>query len=431
MSAQDSWGDLEYSRKLETFDSNSDAAAFAAGPAGEVEGICLPGELTDHGRATTRQLGERLRHLYVDQLKFMPAVLENDGLKTSTSALRPYLSFYGFYPPTSRAPGLLTPKIITRTPSDETLYPNEGACRRFAQLSHAFAQRTADRWNESEDMAYLNKLIGKWMPEGSNQVKVDGHPRLSGIMDTINSTLAHGEETKLPKEFYDPRGRDIVDRIGVEEWYSGYKESAEYRALGIGGLIGDVVARMVDRARFEMGSSKPASGTQDVRFALSGCHDTTLAAVLSSMGAFENEKWPPYTSHIAIELFQDRSASSSSSSPATTVSGGTTSWWTSIFGPAKNIVTPPASSRQPFTDLSEAQKKTLDGYYVRLRYNDRVMTVPGCKPTGKHYGDDESLCTLEAFKQVADKFTPKNWKQACNANLGANAFPEKVEPAGV
>ncbi|KAH0238853.1 hypothetical protein KCU71_g24386, partial [Aureobasidium melanogenum] len=89
-------------------------------------------------------------------------------------------------------------------------------------------------------MAYLNKMFGKWMPEDSPTVKVDGHPRLSGIMDTVNSTLAHPQETRLPKEFYDPKGRAIIDKIGVEEWFSGYMESQEYRQLGIGGLMGDV-----------------------------------------------------------------------------------------------------------------------------------------------------------------------------------------------
>lgn len=54
----------------------------------------------------------------------------------------------------------------------------------------------------------------------------------SGIMDTVNSTLAHTQETRLPKEFYDPKGRAIIDKIGVEEWFSGYKESQEYRQLG-------------------------------------------------------------------------------------------------------------------------------------------------------------------------------------------------------
>lgn len=54
----------------------------------------------------------------------------------------------------------------------------------------------------------------------------------SGIMDTVNSTLAHPKETRLPKEFYDPKGRDIIEKIGVEEWFSGYMESREYRQLG-------------------------------------------------------------------------------------------------------------------------------------------------------------------------------------------------------
>jgi uncharacterized SAM-dependent methyltransferase len=54
----------------------------------------------------------------------------------------------------------------------------------------------------------------------------------SGIMDTVNSTLAHPQETRLPREFYDTKGRAIIEKIGVEEWFSGYMESREYRQLG-------------------------------------------------------------------------------------------------------------------------------------------------------------------------------------------------------
>lgn len=45
-------------------------------------------------------------------------------------------------------------------------------------------------------------------------------------------------------------------------------------------------------------------GNKAIKLALSGCHDTTLAAVLASLGAFQGEPWPPYTSHIALELFR-------------------------------------------------------------------------------------------------------------------------------
>jgi len=75
-------------------------------------------------------------------------------------------------------------------------------------------------------MVYLTSLIGKWMPEDSKAVKVDSHPRLSGIMDTINSTLAHGKESRLPKEFYDTKGRQIIDKIGVEEWQAHHQHTS-------------------------------------------------------------------------------------------------------------------------------------------------------------------------------------------------------------
>lgn len=106
-------------------------------------------------------------------------------------------TFYGMYPPTARIPGLQMPVIKTRSPNDETLFPNETACRRFAQLSQAFAQRTADRWNDSSDMAYLNNLISKWMPEDSKTVKVDSHPRLSGMFAHSHCCLPFSDKVFL------------------------------------------------------------------------------------------------------------------------------------------------------------------------------------------------------------------------------------------
>jgi len=193
--------------------------------------------------------------------------------------------------------------------------------------------------------------------------------------------------------------------------------------LGIGGLAGDVVSRMIERTRLSphaVGITSP-----DVKFALSGCHDTTLAAFLTSLGAFPNEPWPPYTSHIAIELFKRHDAATPAALPDLTTKTG---WWASLFGSAK-VAEP--SPRAPISELSDVEKQKLDGYYVRLRYNDRIMSVPGCRPAGKHYADDESMCTLAAFKSIVDKFTPKNWKTACGDRLGADAFPESIEPAGV
>ncbi|KAK6843644.1 acid phosphatase [Apiospora arundinis] len=464
---------LEWKRRLEAFGAH-DEPVIASGPGGELDAICDMGMLTDTGRITTYDLGTRLRHLYVDQLRFLPPALANaDSLYLRATPIPRALeslkqTFTGLYPPHTRAPDFPAPSILTRAPADETLFPNDSNCRRFAALSRAFAQRAADRWNDTPDMAYLQKLYGAWMPEDSPRVAVDGKPRLSGIMDTVNSTLAHGPETRLPGKFYDKKGLAVVEKIGVEEWFAGYKESREYRALGIGGLMGDVVSRMVGSAErstadgeyesahdLDAASTKRGTAATPIRFGLSGCHDTTLAAVLASLGAFEGDKWPPYTSHIAIEMFRkaehvrspsgaqgdaslqgskpmipptEARSTSGTTSPRSSWFGGLTSW----FGGSsvKPGAPPPGIGRKPTTDLTADEKRKLEGYYVRLRYNDTIVKVPGCSKPGNHLEGNESFCTLEAFKSIVDKYVPKDWKAECKANLGTPAFPTKPEPAG-
>lgn len=426
MEASDSkWTPLQWRRRLETF-GNDDGPVIAAGPRGELDAVCNLGELTDIGRKSTWDLGRRLRHLYVDQLHFLPSTIRDGDMfyLRATPIPRALESlqqcFWGFYPSNTRTTSFPPLTIVTRAPADETLFPNDGNCRRFAQLSRAFAQRTADRWNDTHEMDYLNKLMSKWMPESSKRIAVDSHPRLSGIMDTINSTLAHGPETKLPKEFYDRKGLAIIDKIGVEEWFSGYQESREYRALGIGGLMGDVVSRMVESVEMNENDSLLEVGGKDVstrngvggekaiKMALSGCHDTTLAAVLASIGAFDGKPWPPYTSHIALELFRKSVLEEArdpakpgveTNTPVASQGGQETQkgWFGRIFSTsigAGRDNRPVGIARTKVEELTDAQKSKLDGYYVRIRYNDEVMQVPGCKYAGKHLDGDESFCTL-------------------------------------
>ncbi len=265
-------------------------------------------------------------------------------------------------------------------------------------------------------MDYLNRLISKWMPPSSPRVAVDSHPRLSGIMDTINSTLAHGPDTRLPSEFYNEKGRAIIDRIGAEEWFAGYQESTEYRKVGIGALLGDIVSRMAGSVQkngndgmLEVGGDDGKVGTgrageTAIKFAMSGCHDTTLAAILASLGAFEGEKWPPYTSHIALELFRKTDSPTTTTEADATLSNEASDavtakkpWHSFLLGGSNAATTPiqqTAIPRRPVPQLTDAERKKLDGYYVRVRYNDRVKTIPGCKLPGNHLEGDESFCTL-------------------------------------
>lgn len=303
-------------------------------------------------------------------------------------------------------------------------------------------------------MAYLNKLWSKWMPENSPKVAVDSHPRLSGIMDTINASDAHGSATRLPSEFYDKKAREIAGQIAVDEWFAGYKESNEYRKLGIGGLLGDVVDRMVSTAidgGWRSAATPVGSSDEDraIKFAMSGCHDTTLASILGSLGAYDNGKWPPFTSSIAVELF---SKSASDSPDAGTIleefsnpsirkprHNGFLSYLLgsskSSMQPADNAVKPPSeTARKPLSNFPESARSTMKAHYVRIRYNDTPIRIPGCaaKPEN-HLPGDETFCTLDAFKEIVDKFTPRDWKQECVSNLGEGMYgKDEVEkiPAG-
>ncbi|ERF76833.1 hypothetical protein EPUS_07623 [Endocarpon pusillum Z07020] len=427
------WDSLQWRRRLERF-GDDDGPVMAAGP---------------NGRETTLALGQRLRHLYVDQLKYMPDLISSsDSIYLRSTPLSRALesvqqAFWGMYPLTARTASFPPPTIVTRTPADETLFPNDSNCRRFNQLSRAFAQRTAEKWNDTDDMKYLNKLISAWMPRSFPKVAVDSHPRLSGIMDTINASLAHGPDTRLPPEFYDPTARRIIDRVSVEEWFSGYNENQEYRALGIGGLVGDIVERMVANIErsgltmYEIGGEdgrlgQGRGGETSIRFAMSGCHDTTIAGLLASLGAFGGEPWPPFTSSIAVELFKkkDQSQISGGIRPKSATEKQAVTeptrpgWFASLLGLSSHKSPPPPPSeasegigRRPTTELSVSEKAKLDGYYVRIRYNDKVMTVPGCKKAGNHLEGDDSFCTMAAFKAIADEFTPRNWKRECDANM--------------
>lgn len=52
LAADGAWDSLSWKRRLETLGKN-DSPNAVIGPEGEIDGICMPGELTDRGRVST------------------------------------------------------------------------------------------------------------------------------------------------------------------------------------------------------------------------------------------------------------------------------------------------------------------------------------------------------------------------------------------
>lgn len=402
--ASASWTTLDWRRRFETFTASDNQTPMLGGGA-TVDNLCELGQLTDKGRETTTALGARLRRLYVDQLGFLPETLtttENMYLR-STPMPRAMESMqqalHGLYPTGTRDASLPAVTIHTRHWGDDTLLPNTASCKRFAKMMRAFGRRAADRWDDSPEMDRMNAKLRKYMPDDPTAAKagekvkigVASHPALVGIMDTIAATTAHdGAATKLPKDFYDPQIATDSIKIVVDEWFAGFRESNEYRTLGIGGLLADMTERMVGSAE---GVLPHSSSKTPLQFGISGCHDTTLAATVTSLGGDgENGmQWPPFTSHVALELLRDERVVAQPPTTHKSAGDAASSWMPRMLGGARQI------GRRPTYELSSAEKERLKGYYVRVRYNDEPLRIPGCKPVGKHYEDDETLCTLVSF----------------------------------
>lgn len=54
-------------------------------------------------------------------------------------------AFWGMYPASARTLDFPPPVIVARQFNEETLFPNEGGCKRFRQLARLFADRAAAR----------------------------------------------------------------------------------------------------------------------------------------------------------------------------------------------------------------------------------------------------------------------------------------------
>ncbi|SPO22025.1 related to acid phosphatase ACP2 precursor [Ustilago trichophora] len=353
------------------------------------EGECMLGELTDLGRLSTLRFGRELRGLYVDRLGFLPQLLtskDNDALYfRSTNMSRTIESLEqvirglhsnAVQPNTA---GQFVPKVLVRNGTEENLLPNTFGCSRLSALDKAFADATARAFNP-----ILEQFDDQFHSVTRAKPRVDGRPRLNGILDTVKAAQAHGFQ--VPPALADPRFLSTVEDAIVSEWFSGYsaedpERKAEFRRLAMGRFINDLGSRM---------SSKASKGAEDpLKFAVYATHDTALAGLLCTLDCFDG-RWPNFTASMGVELFRDTAAPTS----------------TSILGKVQGLL-----------GLGKAQQQ----HYVRVRYGDRDMQLPACAPKGKHYEGRPELCTLEAFMGIAKSLQhPKGWtwEQQCAVGQG-------------
>ncbi|KAN0059671.1 hypothetical protein ACQY0O_008243 [Thecaphora frezii] len=361
------------------------------------DGECLLGELTDLGRLSALRFGRELRSLYIDRLGFLPGHLtasdqdkvyfRSTNMSRTIETLQQLIR--GMHPQTLQAASIpsqaFVPQILIRNVTNENLLPNTFGCSRLRALDRAFADAAARALNPT-----LEKLDERLAPYFNGaKLRVDGHPRLNGVFDTIRAAHSHG--LKVPPVFLEDEVQTTVESAIVKEWFSGYEAEdpqnrLEFRRLAMGRLVEDLAGRMQTKA--EKGDGEP------LKLALYATHDTTLAGLLSTLDCFDH-RWPVFTSSVGIELFHNRKAAPS------------------ILARAKSLVS-------SWTGVELA----ASDHYVRIRYGDRTMQLPACADKGKHLEGRPEFCTLEAFRGIVRQLRhPQgwSWEQQCAVGQGATS----------
>ncbi|KAG8695589.1 hypothetical protein FRC09_009064, partial [Ceratobasidium sp. 395] len=250
---------------------------------------------------------------------------------------------YGLYP-TSKIKEGFTPRVRTRHPKDENLI--------------------AAAMDNNPKLEKFNSKLSKYI--NGNPIRIDGQPRLSGIMDTIRAADAHG--IRVPPEFHDSSIVNDLETAICDEWFRGYKNH-EFRRLAMGRLLSEMSDQMTEIV----------NGTNNTKIRVNACHDTTLAGLRTTLDVFDN-RWPDFTASIIFELFSEQTQ------PAQ-----------SMFSMGVFARTPPAKR------------------FVRMRYQNQNLALPACAAPGAHLPGSPEFCTLAAFQEHVRTLTPADWNAECTA----------------
>eukprot|EP01090_Pellita_catalonica_P013206 TRINITY_DN306_c0_g1_i1.p1 TRINITY_DN306_c0_g1~~TRINITY_DN306_c0_g1_i1.p1 ORF type:complete len:440 (-),score=43.33 TRINITY_DN306_c0_g1_i1:23-1342(-) len=252
-----------------------------------LKGNCRSGQLTEIGAKQMSELGQKLRHRYIDSLA-QPLLqdtfnrqhiyLRSTHFDRTIESLQSII--YGVYPPGKRQPGEVI-KINLREDRTENMYPRT-TCARYAQLGKAKLE--SSEWKSHEDQnaemrAQLQKILGR------------NFSTWTGLNSTFTSTIAHNLPLPLG---ISQRHLDHIENE-ADYFFGRIYAGAESARLGIGRFLGDIIQKIEEMEERRQ---------DGVRFAIFSGHDSTLGPLLSAYNVNDG-KHPPMAAFVTFELLQE------------------------------------------------------------------------------------------------------------------------------
>ncbi|XP_065063740.1 lysophosphatidic acid phosphatase type 6-like [Rhopilema esculentum] len=132
--------------------------------------------------------------------------------------------------------------------------------------------------------------------------------------------------------------------------------SKEISRMSVGGFIEAMCSQIEDKVRHK----------SDLKFVLYSGHDMTMMTMLYVLGVYDF-KWPKYAADVKLELYQDKN----------------------------------------------------QDWFVKLLYNDKDLTLPGC---------GTPVCPLSRFLELCEPYRVKDWYAECG--IKGEGVKENV-PTGI
>eukprot|EP00761_Pharyngomonas_kirbyi_P008379 gb/GECH01008390.1/.p1 GENE.gb/GECH01008390.1/~~gb/GECH01008390.1/.p1 ORF type:complete len:414 (+),score=73.68 gb/GECH01008390.1/:1-1242(+) len=301
-------------------------------------GNCSGGELTEKGVKEHYDLGSEFRNLYVDKFKLLSSNFNQEEIYIrSTDKRRTRLSaqsqIIGLYPDDNLPKNDRVLRLNVVDEKTEYMYPNHGFCPILSTLQDKITHSPEYIQYMQEHEPLREKLAQVF------NVTPDELGTWTSLLDAFTCLQSHNKP--IPGKI----SQHMIDEVyEISGWRMGaFVNNTDFVKYGVGKLVKELINNM------EYSFKHP-----NPKFRLYSGHDTTIGPLLGALGIYNNT-WPPYTSHIVLELFKD------------------------------------------------ARKSE---YFVRVKYNGKERILPGCS---------HEFCKFETFKSITSRVIPTNWKQMCKS----------------
>lgn len=253
-------------------------------------GNCYSGQLTEKGVREHLKLGETIRRVYVNKLKFLGENFNPDEVYVRSTNIDRTLEsvqaqLHGMYPNLEEeSPSSIDINMVED--KTEYMFANAEACPRIAELKNELK-------NTPEYQAYLDNhkvLFEKLysLLQMSSQVKNFSY---SEMQDVFVALISHNRP--LPKGVTPLM---VNETMTVAAWQAGYIFSNPLMSrLAIGLWFKEMLQRINDQVNNVYPQRK---------YVIYSAHDSTLLPILNSLKLFRS--WPHYSSYMFFELFEDK-----------------------------------------------------------------------------------------------------------------------------